>query len=355
LVEQAMFFGLGFLLAGLAALLVLPAFWRRALRLSAKRARLQAPLSEIEVIAERDQLRAVHAVEVRRIELRAAELSDAAATHLAELGRRAARIVGLERALAKSEAESAERGELLAARRQEVFGLEAELGAAHTALHDFSARLDRADQAIYALTEQRQALDTVADEQRALIASLDTRASGLEARLQDAMADHAAKAKAAEQVRARSTAEVRELTARTEAATAEAAAARANVGRLEKELARHVEALEIALRQAATTRASLTASERQREEALLENARRLSEAPNAALEPNPASSAADSAADARLRAAIARLGADFLRIARAEPDGRPASEPEAPAARPAAEGGSAAPLRQLQSVAAPER
>src|ERR1700722_12208888 len=91
-----MYFLAGFLVAGLAAMLILPAFWRRALRLSARRARLQAPLSFTEAIAERDQLRAEQAVEHRRLEQRAEALEEAAAGHRIQLGREAARSVALE-------------------------------------------------------------------------------------------------------------------------------------------------------------------------------------------------------------------------------------------------------------------
>jgi hypothetical protein len=68
LVEQAMFFLAGLLVAGLAGLLALPAFARRALRLSEARARMLAPMSMKEVVAERDLLRAEHAVEQHRLE-----------------------------------------------------------------------------------------------------------------------------------------------------------------------------------------------------------------------------------------------------------------------------------------------
>ena len=53
-----MVFALGFLLCGLLTLLFLPAFWRRAVRLSVRRVEMQMPLSMSEIVAERDQLRA---------------------------------------------------------------------------------------------------------------------------------------------------------------------------------------------------------------------------------------------------------------------------------------------------------
>jgi hypothetical protein len=90
LIEPAMFFFAGLLVSGLAGLLILPAFARRALRLSAARARLLAPLSVKDIVAERDLLRAEHALERHRLERRLATLQEQSALHRADLGRRAA-------------------------------------------------------------------------------------------------------------------------------------------------------------------------------------------------------------------------------------------------------------------------
>ena len=90
-----MYFGLGFLVSGLLSLLFLPAFWRRAVRLSKRRVEMQMPLSMTEIVAERDQLRAEHALEQRRIEQKYAAVTQARAEDLGELGRRATQIVAL--------------------------------------------------------------------------------------------------------------------------------------------------------------------------------------------------------------------------------------------------------------------
>lgn len=91
-----MVFAAGFLLAGLLALLFLPALWRRALRLSRRRLEMQMPLSMDEIIAERDQLRAEFASDRRRIEQAHEAAQQARAGDMAELGRRAASIAALE-------------------------------------------------------------------------------------------------------------------------------------------------------------------------------------------------------------------------------------------------------------------
>ena len=114
MIEQAVYFALGFLCAALLALFFLPAFWRRAARLSARRIEMQMPLTMAEITAERDQLRAEHAVRERRIEIKNEELGRARAADLGELGRRAARIVSLEGGLADTSRDLGETSRKLA-------------------------------------------------------------------------------------------------------------------------------------------------------------------------------------------------------------------------------------------------
>jgi chromosome segregation ATPase len=77
LIETAMIFALGFLVASLLGLLVLPAVNARAARLARRRAEARLPLSPGEIAAERDFLRAQFAIRERRLE-RAVEAARAA-------------------------------------------------------------------------------------------------------------------------------------------------------------------------------------------------------------------------------------------------------------------------------------
>ena len=74
-IEQAMYFALGFLIAGLVFLMLLPAFWRRAMRLSMRRLQMLAPMSMDEVTAERDLLRAEFAAREYRIDRKSTRLN----------------------------------------------------------------------------------------------------------------------------------------------------------------------------------------------------------------------------------------------------------------------------------------
>ncbi|MBS7545585.1 hypothetical protein [Ancylobacter oerskovii] len=68
MIEAVMYAAIGFLTATLLALLILPAVWRRAVRLTRRRVENAIPVTLAEIQADKDQLRAVHAVELRRLE-----------------------------------------------------------------------------------------------------------------------------------------------------------------------------------------------------------------------------------------------------------------------------------------------
>jgi len=270
-----MFFLVGFLLAGAAALVTMPAFARRAARLSEARARLLAPLSRDQAIAERDQLRAEHAVEICGVERRLAAADDAVARYRADLGRQASSLVALESLNAEQKAEIArQRNELEAAQRA-IAGLQGELGASAIALNDFTARLEQALAEIAALRERRMTLETQADQTRTVIAGLETRASGLEIKLVDIDLAMLTAAKAAEAERDRltdallaRTAEVRQLSGALAEAMTQGAIVVADLELRGSELRESRQRL-------AHSEAQLQASENAREDALVEASRQL--------------------------------------------------------------------------------
>jgi hypothetical protein len=67
-IESVMYFALGALAASLVALLILPAIWGRAVRLTKKRIEAATPMSMAEFRADKDQLRAEFALTTRRLE-----------------------------------------------------------------------------------------------------------------------------------------------------------------------------------------------------------------------------------------------------------------------------------------------
>ncbi|WP_459438204.1 hypothetical protein [Nitratireductor rhodophyticola] len=78
---------LGFFTAGFLALLLAPLVWRRAVRLTTKRIEASMPLSANELEAEKDRLRASHAMAARRLEMNIETLNRKTSSQLVELAR----------------------------------------------------------------------------------------------------------------------------------------------------------------------------------------------------------------------------------------------------------------------------
>ncbi len=180
-----MVFALGFLSAGLLTLLFLPLFWRRAVRLSTHRLEMQMPLSMQEIVAERDQLRATHATEKRRIEQQTQLVRDAHAGNFADLGRRTAETVVLGEALHKVNAELESVKTSLDQSDSQLREARTEIGAMHQVHFDISGHADATARHFEELRGKHAALTTVAEQRRATIAGLETRSEGLAMALAD--------------------------------------------------------------------------------------------------------------------------------------------------------------------------
>lgn len=84
MIEYAMLIALGFLLASIVAVLFAGPFWRRAVRLTRKRLEATMPMTVADIQADKDQLRAEYAVEIRRVEMAYEREKDNAARFLVE-------------------------------------------------------------------------------------------------------------------------------------------------------------------------------------------------------------------------------------------------------------------------------
>jgi hypothetical protein len=95
-IQTGMLVALGFLLASLVWLLLASAFWSRAVRLTTERLKRAMPMSEPEIKADRDRLRAEQAIKVHKLETRLEQAKLERARHLIDLNRRDATISSLE-------------------------------------------------------------------------------------------------------------------------------------------------------------------------------------------------------------------------------------------------------------------
>ncbi|QKD02185.1 hypothetical protein [Mesorhizobium loti] len=95
MVQSVLFFALGFLSAGFLALIVAPAVWRRAVALTRRRIEASIPLTQTEIQADKDRIRAEYAMSTRRLEMNVKALREKAAEQLVEINRGREALKGL--------------------------------------------------------------------------------------------------------------------------------------------------------------------------------------------------------------------------------------------------------------------
>ncbi|MDR3470472.1 MAG: hypothetical protein P4M09_02080 [Devosia sp.] len=87
-IESMMYFALGALASGLVMLMILPAVWRRAVRLTRKRIEAATPITLAEFRADKDQLRAEFALSTRRLEMNVEQLRKRLSEQLGDVSRK---------------------------------------------------------------------------------------------------------------------------------------------------------------------------------------------------------------------------------------------------------------------------
>ena len=187
MIEQVMFFALGALTPALLTIALLPALWRRAVRLT--RARLEAtlPLTPGEIAAEKDQLRAVHSVDIRRIEtqleaadaaLQAAKTDIGAKTTIIQVHE--ATITSQNTAIAALRADGDDKRERIAALEQTIATLEQERD-------NLATNLSASRMTNQALSQDALNLRQTSDQKQARLLELDAQTDSLTARLADSV------------------------------------------------------------------------------------------------------------------------------------------------------------------------
>ncbi|WP_306118486.1 MULTISPECIES: hypothetical protein [unclassified Roseitalea] len=194
MIESGLFFAAGFVSAILLVMIVAPAIWRRAVHLTRKRIENAVPMTVKELQADKDRLRAEHAIARRKLDMalkkqlevtsqQAAEISGHAlamrekdeiiGARDAEIAELTARIDALEEELATtSDALSETRLELstvqatLSARQAEQEGLERLTSETEGQLKKARADLDRQTRTIAKLEAQIGTLREKAREQQ---------------------------------------------------------------------------------------------------------------------------------------------------------------------------------------------
>src|SRR5215471_8793602 len=88
MIEPIMYLAIGFLVAMLLGLTIVPLVHNRAVRLTTRRMEAATPLSMAEIQADKDQLRAEFAMSARRLEMSVEQLKNRTTSQLAELGKK---------------------------------------------------------------------------------------------------------------------------------------------------------------------------------------------------------------------------------------------------------------------------
>ena len=104
MIEPIMYIGIGFLVAGLLVIGVIPLVHARAVRLTLRRLEALTPISRAEIQADKDQLRAEFAMLVTRLELNIERLKAKTVNQAAEIGRKSEAIGRLKLELSEKTA-----------------------------------------------------------------------------------------------------------------------------------------------------------------------------------------------------------------------------------------------------------
>ena len=183
MIEPIMYFGIGFLVAALIGLVVVPLVHGRAVRLTMRRLEAAAPLSMAEIQADKDQLRAEFAMSTRRLEMSVDQLKTRSTSQLAELGKKGDAINRLKIELGEKTATIF----ALEARdknlRDQLRATEEEFAVKTNAMHDAKRALSDKQAELATLMGELDEQSTLADSQKIEIIALKTQVEALKERL----------------------------------------------------------------------------------------------------------------------------------------------------------------------------
>jgi len=251
MVEPIMYIAIGFLIAGLLVIGVIPLVHARAERLTMRRMEAMTPLSMAEIQAEKDQLRAEFAMSTRRLEMAVEQLkakttnqlteigkkSDAIGRLKLELGEKTAALFALEakgrqltdelrdtrddldsnsstlaeteRALANARAELAQvtadlnRGSVdSTGQRVELLALRAQAEALKGQIDGYETRTRELQERLRSKSEEAQSLSNVLAEERARADAMSGRCAELDSQLMEQTTESEILGRRVEQLRA---------------------------------------------------------------------------------------------------------------------------------------------------------
>jgi chromosome segregation ATPase len=183
MIEPIMYFGIGFLVAALIGLVVIPLVHGRAVRLTMRRLEAATPLSMAEIQADKDQLRAEFAMSTRRLEMSVEQLKTKSTSQLSELGRKGDAINRLKIELGEKTATIFALEARDKALRDQLRTTEEEYAVKTSAVLDAQRALTEKEGELAKLVGELDDRSVLADAQKVEIVALKTQVEALKDRL----------------------------------------------------------------------------------------------------------------------------------------------------------------------------
>lgn len=183
MIEPIMYFGIGFLVASLIGLVIIPLVHNRAVRLTMQRLEAATPLSMAEIQADKDQLRAEFAMSTRRLEMSVEQLKARTTNQLADLGKKGDAINRLKAELGEKTATIFALEARDKALRDQLRASEEEFAAKIAAVHDAERSLADKQSELARVTGVLDQHTAQSDSQKIEIVTLKTQIDALKERL----------------------------------------------------------------------------------------------------------------------------------------------------------------------------
>jgi chromosome segregation ATPase len=183
MIEPIMYFGIGFLVAALVGLVVVPLVHGRAVRLTMRRLEAATPLSMAEIQADKDQLRAEFAMSTRRLEVSVENLRAKSTSQLAELGKKGDAINRLKIELGEKTATIFSLESRDKALRDQLRTTEEEFSVKSSVMLDAQRALSEKEAELAKLMGELDERSGIAEAQKIDIVALKTQVDALKDRL----------------------------------------------------------------------------------------------------------------------------------------------------------------------------
>lgn len=183
MIAPMMYFGIGFLVAALIGLVIIPLVHGRAVRLTMRRLEAATPLSMAEVQADKDQLRAEFAMSTRRLEMSVEQLKTRSTSQFAELGKKSDAINRLKIELGEKTATIFALEARDKALRDQLRTTEEEVAVKTAAMHDAERTLSDKQAERAKMIAELNERSTFADTQKIEIVTLKAQVEALKERL----------------------------------------------------------------------------------------------------------------------------------------------------------------------------